>query len=152
MFNIIPWGKTERSTALDQRADHPFDSLFHRFFERWASPFALDQWQAGLGLEMDESEKEYVVRIDAPGFEAGDFDLHVTGNMLTVKAERKEEAGKKSKKNGQAASYRRVFRSVSLPHGADESNVAAQYKNGVLEIRVGKEAEVQGRRIEVKGV
>jgi HSP20 family protein len=152
MFNLIPWRRRETT-----RSDNPlallrneFDSLFDRFLG-WTNPMALDEWsgQNGWGLEMKDEDKELVVRAEAPGFEAEDFDVQVQGNVLTIRAQRKQETGKKDEDNF-AYSERRLERSVTLPAEIDHDKVQATYRNGILELHLPKSPEAQGRRIEVK--
>src|SRR5262245_15210650 len=68
-----------------QRTEHPLarfrdemDALFDRFFGRWP---ALPEWSSGpqqfWGVDVDETDKEVVVRAEAPGFEPQDFDIQV---------------------------------------------------------------------------
>jgi len=83
-----------------------------------------------------------LVRADAPGFEAGDFDVQVANDVLTIKAERKEE------KDGQVE--RQLYRTLTLPAGVRADDVEARYRNGVLELRLPRAEEAAGKRIEVK--
>ena len=85
---------------------------------------------------------------ELPGFEPEDFDIKVTGDMLTVRAEHKDE--KKEKNGGSSYHYGSFTRSFSLPHGVNEQNIDARYHSGVLELRLPKTAEVCSKRIEVK--
>jgi HSP20 family protein len=158
MFNLIPWKKQVNAGRgeLVRADEHPlgrirdeFEALFDRFLGRWPAPFA-GTWgfQPLWGLDMDDTGKEVVVLADAPGFEADDFDVAVSGNVLTIRAERKQEAGDKG--NGHRYSERRLRRTVTLPAGTDPNQVEAHYRNGVLEVRLPRTAEAQGRRIAVK--
>jgi HSP20 family molecular chaperone IbpA len=47
---------------------------------------------AACGQEADD---EIVVRAEAPGFEPKDFDIHISGNTLTIEGEHKEEGEEK---------------------------------------------------------
>ena len=90
----------------------------------------------------------YLAHFDAPGFEVGDFDVKVSGSQLTVSAERKES---KAEKNGSSIRYGRFERSLYLPDGAEIDQIEAQYRNGVLELKIPKGREAQNvKRIEVK--
>lgn len=159
MFGLTPWRKREVATqgAPAPVNEHPvhqlrdeFNSLFERFFGSWPSAFNAD-WQ-GLqpfwGLDLEDAGNEVVVRAEAPGFETGDFDIQVSGNRLTIRAERKRE--EKDKGNGFSYSECRLHRSVTLPPGTDTERVDARYRNGVLEIHLPKSPEAQGKRITVK--
>jgi HSP20 family molecular chaperone IbpA len=73
------------------------------------------------------------LRAELPGIDPEkDVEITVDDGVLTVKAERREE-----KKEGGRSEFRygSFARSVTLPAGADEENVAASYRDGILEVR-----------------
>jgi len=151
MFSLAPWKKDRNgSGALAARAEHPltlfrseFDSLFDRFLGGW--PGADAAGLGGWGLDLDETDSEVTVRVDAPGFEPGDFDVQVSGDTLRISAERKREEGK----NGYAE--RRFQRSVTLPAAVTADKVEADYRSGVLELRLPKAEQAKWRKIQVRG-
>jgi HSP20 family protein len=156
MFRLTPWRKKEGGSGGQPapRGGHPlarlrdeFDTLFDRFFSGWPAPFL----QRGWGLNVEETDKEVVVRAEAPGFEAQDFDVQLGGNLLTLRAEHEHEAEEKRDDYRTVKRRQSRFeRTVTLPAGIDRDRVEARYRNGVLEVRVGKTPEAQGKRIEVK--
>jgi HSP20 family protein len=158
MASLIPWRKGRNGAgSLSRPSDFPlsqlrneFDALFDRFFGGFPSLLS-EEWtgQGFWGLDMDDTGKEIVVRAEAPGFEPGDFDIRVTGNTLTIQAERKEESGKE--KGDSFFSQRRLQRSVTLPAGVDADKVDCKYKNGILELRLLRTEQAQPKRIQVKG-
>ena len=85
-----------------------------------------------------------IVREAVPGFEAKEIEVKISGNLLTVHAERKEKEGETEKVWGE------LERTVLLPEGVDTEHVEAVYRNGVLEVRLPKLPEAKERRIEVK--
>jgi HSP20 family protein len=156
MFSLIPWAKDRsgaRSGSLVERDSNPFallrrefDTLFDTFFDRW--PAALSP---GWGLDMEDSGKEVVVRAEAPGFEAQEFDVQLRGDQLYIRAEHKEEAKEGKEEEKSAASRYGIYeRWVTLPSGLDADKVEARYRNGVLEVHLPKTPEALGRKIEVK--
>jgi HSP20 family protein len=143
MFGLIPWRKQGNGLEVHQPRTpfgligSEFDSLFDRFFRGW-------NWPEMKGAELEETDTEVVVRMDAPGFEANDFDIRVSGDTVKVVAEHKEgEEGKKA--------HRRLEEYVALPLKTDPEKVEATYRNGVLELKLAKAEAAQGKRIEVKG-
>jgi HSP20 family protein len=158
MFNLTPWRSKEREggTAVGPRREqHPlfqlrneFDNLFNRFFGNWPTPFAGDMGDLNTGFEMEDTDKEVIIRAEAPGFEAEDFDVQIAGNLLTVKAHHKQES--KETKGEYQFAERHLERSVTLPAGADPNQVEARYHSGVLELRIARSPEAQAKRIEVK--
>jgi len=147
MFGLVPWKKGGNgSGALANRAEHPvslfrneFDTLFDRFFGPWP-----DGNGHGWGMETDETDTALTVKMDAPGFEPGDFDVQVSGDTLRVTAERKGE-------KGEGSFERRFGRSVPLPAPVDPEKVQAKYKSGVLELTLPKTEQAQWKKINVWG-
>jgi HSP20 family protein len=149
MLGLVPWTKN-RGGALAERDENPFallrrefDTLFDNFFHRWPTAF-----HAGWEANVEDTGKEVVVRAEAPGFEARDFDVQMRGDQLYIRAEHKEEA-----KEGEKVTSSRhgVFeRWLTLPSGLNADKVEACYRNGVLEVRLPKTPEALARKIEVK--
>jgi HSP20 family protein len=128
------------------------DSLFDRFFTGWPT-FA--NWGATgentWGLDVEENENEIVVRAQAPGFEPSDFDIHVSGNMLTIKAEHKGENSKTDEGYRYSEqSFASLQRLVPLSTAVDADKIDARYRDGNLELRLPRTESVAKRRIEVK--
>jgi len=101
-------------------------------------------------LEVKEDENKFQLHLDIPGMERKDLDISVSGNILTVKGERKEEEHKKEK--GCFYSERRYGsfqRSVELPVEVDADKVAATYKDGVLELVLPKSEKAKPKQIKV---
>lgn len=103
-------------------------------------------------LDLAETDNALEVRMDIPGMEAKDLDIQVNANVLTVSGERKEEHEEKGK------TYHRIerrvgtfSRSVTLPSPVKEDAVDAQYKNGILTVKLPKTEEAKSRKITVKG-
>lgn len=102
-------------------------------------------------LDLSETDGALEVRMDVPGVEPKDLDIQVNGNLLTICGQRKEEREEKGK------TYHRVerrtgsfSRSVTLPVAVKEDAVEAQYKDGILTIKLPKTESAKGKRITVK--
>jgi HSP20 family protein len=103
-------------------------------------------------IDLSETDNAVDVRMDVPGVKAKDIDIQINGNLLTVTAKREEEKEEKGR------TYHRVerqcgcySRSVSLPCQVNESEVAAEYHDGVLSITLPKTDESKAHKIKVKG-
>jgi HSP20 family protein len=112
-------------------------------------------WLTGAvtpALDMSETDTAIDVRMDLPGITAKDIDIQVNGNLLTVSGERKEEKEEKGKTFHRVErSYGSFSRTVTLPGAVNESEVAAEYKDGVLTITLPKTEESKAHKIKVKG-
>jgi HSP20 family protein len=120
-----------------------FAPLFERVFGRWPA-FAEAEDVPPYGPELEDAGEAIVVREAVPGFEAKEIEVKISGNLLTVRAERKEKEGETEKLWGE------LEHTVLLPEGVDTEHVEATYRNGVLEVRMSKLPEAKERRIEVK--
>jgi HSP20 family protein len=120
-----------------------FAPLFERMFGRWPA-FAETEGVPPYGPELEDKGEMIIVREAVPGFEANEIEVKISGNLLTVRAERKEKEDETEKVWGE------MERTVLLPEGTDTEHVEAVYRNGVLEVRLPKLPEAKVRRIEVK--
>ncbi len=159
---LVPWrGKSEAPARREDFYD-PFvafrremDRMFDNFLRGTGLP-ALGSWtDVTPSMDLNETDKEFVVTAELPGLDDKDFEVTVSGDMLTLKGEKKAE---REERNGDAHYIERRFgafsRSVRLPFEVKDEKVDAQYEKGVLTIRIPKPAELQrpARRIDVRRV
>jgi HSP20 family protein len=91
------------------------------------------------------------VRVDLPGLTADEIDVTVEAGILTIAGERRREDVQEGEGFIRSElTYGTFFRTIQLPDGADEENVEAVVRNGVLDIRVPIEQREQGRRVNVQ--
>jgi HSP20 family protein len=101
-------------------------------------------------IDIIESDKELIVTSDIPGLTKEDIDLKVTEDSLEISAESKRE--EKEEKEGylrRERSYRKFYRKVPLPKHVVPSEAKANYKNGVLEVRLTKKEETKSTKIDI---
>jgi HSP20 family protein len=132
------------------RVGDEFEALFNRFFAGWPVPSTRGFYPEGYyGVDTEETAKEYIFCVEAPGFEATDFDVNIVGELLTVKAVHKVITGEK-KTEAHAFAGRHFERCMTLPAGVLSEKIEVLYKNGILEIHVPKSEEAKPRRVIVK--
>jgi HSP20 family protein len=89
--------------------------------------------------------------MDLPGIAAKDIDVQVSGNVLTVSGHREEEKEEKGRTfHRLERRYGDFSRSVILPCAVVEDEVAAEYHDGVLTIKLPKTEESKAHKIKVK--
>lgn len=104
-------------------------------------------------IDLAEDEKELVVTAELPGLNEKDFEVTLSGDVLTIRGEKRAE---QEEKKGGATYIERRFgsfaRSIRLPFEVRDEKVDARYDKGVLTIRVPKPPEVKRvtRRIAVR--
>jgi HSP20 family protein len=123
----------------------PWLKEFDRFFNRAEFPFAYEELELGWvpELEVFQKNNRLTVRLDVPGLKKEELGVHVTDNMLTVEGERKRET--EEEKNHwytRERTYGKFYRTVPLPEGVNVKEVAATFKDGVLEVTVPLHAAV----------
>lgn len=158
-MRLTPWRKqadlsreTPGRSSLRGLRDQ-MDRLFDSFFG--GSPWS-DTGLSGASrswdpdLEFAETEKEFTIRAEMPGLNPEDIDIRVTGNVLTLSGEKKEET--EEKKRGTFLSERRYgsfVRSIELPAGVKPESIQAEYDKGVLTLKIAKGEGAGSRRIPV---
>lgn len=142
-------GLTRRSASLGllQRIRADFEQLY----DRLAGSFPLQRREAGMpwGVRVEETEDAVLIRAEAPGFAAGDFDLRLHGNRLVVYATHQTD-GPHDGSTGPMRREQRYYEAVLLPAGIDQEHVEAIYRDDILTVLMPKTAEGKGRRICVK--
>ena len=163
MPSLLPW--TRRRTTepggnggsltpagnfptLMRRMQTEFDDLFERF-THGASLAGIAPGMGGWrwGLEVEDKDDSLVVRAEAPGFEAGEFDIQVSENRLTLRAAHKREA---REQGGEYREERECYDTLTLPSGIDQNNIDACYHNGVLTLTIPKTPAAKAKKISVK--
>ncbi len=116
---------------------------------------ATSEWQTRAEwaplVDIVEDEKGYLIKAELPEVEKGDVRVTLERDVLTLAGERKAEAEEKGKKYHRVErSYGSFVRSFGLPDDADPNQVSAEFKSGVLHVRVLKAEAAKPRQIDVK--
>lgn len=124
----------------------PFRTRFDRVFEDTLAlgptvpQHAKNTMQ--MALDLPESETDFNIKVDMPGFERENIALNVTkDNRLVIIAERKTDKidnDGKTHYHRVERSYGAISRRVQLPQTADVEKTKAKMENGVLKITIGK--------------
>jgi HSP20 family protein len=106
----------------------------------WLPP--VDIYQMG--------EHELVLRAEVPDMSREDIDITVENFVLTIKGEKKlTDDIKEEQFHHVERQYGTFSRSFSLPHTVDAGKVSAEYRNGVLTVRLPLREEARPRQIKV---
>ena len=86
---------------------------------------------------VSETPEEYRIEAELPGVKQDDLQVQVENRVLTLRGERREKKEEKGEKYHRVeSSYGSFTRSFTLPEDADEDKVFADYKDGLLTVRV----------------
>ena len=136
--------------TIDPFAIDPFDDSFRAFMRPWR--FEAPEATPRIKLDLSELDGSYTVKAEIPGVRKEDIDVRVEGAQVTISAEVKTE--KEEKKDGRILRQERqqgyASRSFTLACPVDEAKVEASYKDGILELKLPKKADVASRRIAIQ--
>lgn len=97
-----------------------------------------------------EDDKHMVVEMQAPGFNEKDIEINVRNGVLEIRGEHTNTNESKDQKRNyiMRESHASFARRVVLPEGADEDNISAELKQGILKINVPVERP-EAKRIQI---
>lgn len=140
--------------ALREEMDRFFNRMFRpmdmfRPFEVAETKLFETVWAPSLDLS--ETEKEFVIRLEAPGIHKENLDVGVEGEVVTIsgtRQQRKEEEGEeyvwREREEG------KFVRCLRLPKPVMEDKVAATYEDGILLVRLPKQEPTVKSKITIK--
>ncbi len=142
---LIRWEPLRELESLNQQLRHFLNEPeWHTLFN-WSHTYVPR-------VDITEDEKNLYLTAEIPGAEKNDVKVHVENNVLKISGEKKKET---VQKNGnyyrEARTYGEFTRSLVLPAEVDESNIEANFKDGVLKIKMPKLiTKSTGKIIEIK--
>ena len=145
-MNIVRWDPFRELEGIQARLNRMFSDRPFRGIESEELSFA--EWAPAVDIQ--ETEKEYLVKADLPEVKKEDVKVEYESGILTVEGERKlenEEKGKTFHKIERG--YGKFVRRFALPTEVDGTMVSAEFKEGVLNVHLPKSANGK-RAITVK--
>lgn len=141
------WEPIRELEEMHRTMDRLFDS-----FQPFRFPMLGDETSAGRWLPLDVYEEgdTLVVKADVPGMKPEDVKVEVTGNMLTIRGEFKDE--REDRAEGHYIRERRYgsfHRSIGLPEGLSTDKVEASFENGVLTVHIPKSEAAKTKTVTV---
>ncbi len=114
-----------------------------------ASQQAAPAWAPAANIS--ETDAEYLIKAELPEVSKEDVKVTVDDGVITISGERRNELEHKDEKLHRIEScYGSFARSFRLPEDADVSAIQAESKNGILKVRVPKQAAARPRTVEVQ--
>lgn len=143
------WNPWETLEDMENQFETAFGRLPARFNGNKEENLVATEW-APL-VDIAEDEKEYMVKVELPEIKKDQVKVTVDDGVLSISGERKFEKEEKNKKYHRIErSYGSFLRSFSLPDGADGAKINAEFKDGVLVVRVPKTETAKTKAVEVK--
>ncbi len=102
-------------------------------------------------VDVFEKGDDLVIRAELPGVQREDIAIDIDDGTLTLQGERKRDQEMEDGRTYRVErSFGRFTRRFDLPKTVDASKISAQYKDGVLEIRLPKMDEAKPRKIQIQ--
>ena len=146
--------KAAKAKNIFERMDRLYDTISRRAFELFEKDGRVDGHDLNHWLEaereflhpvhirMEETDGEFVVHAELPGFTASDIEVNVEPRRVTITGKRES---KQENKKGNAIYVEQcsdeVFRTMELPAEVNPTKVTATLKDGVLDVQLPKAAE-----------
>lgn len=145
-MELVPWRPFGEVSSVRREMDR----LWNRFLGE--TPFDrtfTEEWLPSV--DISETEDKLLIKAELPGLEAKDVKVSVSGDVLTIKGEKRKEEEEKDEHHYCAERYYGSFkRSFQLSTGVQADKVEATFDKGVLKVTLPKVEEAKKKQIEVK--
>ena len=142
------WNPLQDLMVLQDRMNRLFEDATQR----------RNQAEAGTGDEFEradwtpasdiyETESGYLIALDLPGIDRNALEIDIDDNRLVVKGVRPIAESKQHRSERPRGKFLRTY---SVPAAVDQARIAAEYKDGVLQVSLPKRTEQKPKRIDVK--
>jgi HSP20 family protein len=141
---LVRWEPAREVDSLQTEVNRVFDAFFGQ------GTSSSRRWVPAMDLV--ETEDHLVLRADLPGLSHEDVEIEIKDGVLTVSGERRADHEEKSEGYFRVErSFGRFSRSLTLPKGVEADSVAAEFEDGVLEVRIPKPEQRKPHRVEIAG-
>ena len=99
--------------------------------------------------DVSERPEGYVVAVDLPGIDRSALEINLENERLSIKGARVFENGAEAqhRKERPQGKFNRTF---AVPAAVDPEQIEAEYKDGVLYVRLPKRKEPKGQAVKIK--
>jgi HSP20 family protein len=141
------WNPLHDLVSLQDRMNRLFEDASQRRANEAGVRDELEQADWYPAADVGEDENEYTVALDLPGVDRTTVDISVDDNRLTIKGTR---PGPATTLHRSECPQGKFLRSFSVPGVVNQSDIKADYKDGVLRVHLPKRAERKPQRVEIK--
>ena len=98
----------------------------------------------------NRNKRQFIVKAELPGLDPKDVNVSITGNLLTIKGEKKKETEEKDENHHFVERYFGSFqRSFELPANIKQEKIDASFDKGVLKVTLPKTDEAKKKEIKI---
>ncbi|GAA6619966.1 Hsp20/alpha crystallin family protein [Scytonema sp. NUACC26] len=124
-------------------------NALQRLFEETRVPFERDFVKVPAA-ELTQTDDAVNLKLELPGMDAKDLDIQVTEKAVAISGERKSETKTEDKGTTRTEfHYGKFQRVIPLPVKIQNTNVKAEYKDGILNLTLPKKEEEKNKVVKV---
>ena len=131
---------------------HEMSSLQRQLNRLFDDALTTDSWDEWSNLskipaaELTETDEALHLKLEVPGIEAKDLDIQVMADRVAISGERKSEIQEKTRSEFRYGKFSRV---IPLPVKIQNTNVTAEYKDGILNLTLPKAEDEKNKVVKV---
>jgi len=148
-MSMVRWDPFREFAQLQDRINRAFTDSYGRSGVGDEGLLTGGAWVPPVDI-YENGNHELVLKAELPDMTREDIDITVDNGTLTIKGEKKLSNDVKEEQFHRIERRYGVFsRTFSLPQSVDAAKVAAEYRNGVLTVRLPLREEARPRQIKV---
>lgn len=144
---MAQWNPLHDLVSLQDRMNRLFEDASQRRASEAKSSDEVEGADWYPPADVGEDDGEYTVAVDLPGIDRATLDISVDDNRLTIRGER---GGQEMTRQRGECPRGKFLRTFSVPAAVDQSDIRADYKDGVLQVHLPKRPERKAQRVEIK--
>ena len=139
------WDPFESLADIREEMNRLFDRSFLRRGDGGV------QGEFAPAIDVAEEKDSFLVRADLPGLSKDNVSVTLQDNYLTIRGEKKhEEETKEANYYHRERVHGTFSRTIQLPTAVDARKIEANFKDGVLQVRLPKSEDAKPKQIDVK--
>jgi len=144
-MNLVP--RKQFSGLVGMREE--MDRLWDRFMDDWPMPAVFGKGWSPTA-DVSETKDKLIIKAELPGLEPDDIKITLSGDLLTIKGEKKKEKEEKDEQHYSLERYCGEFqRCFRLPVEVKADKIEADFDKGVLTITMPKVAKSAQKEIKI---
>ena len=144
-MTLVRWDPFREVAALQERMNRAFGDVYGRS----ATEDLSGRWTPAVDIY--ESPDALVLKAELPDMKREDIHITVENGMLTLSGERRADSDVRQEQYHRVErSYGAFSRSFSLPATVDGGRASAEYKNGVLTVKLPRREDAKPKQINIE--
>jgi HSP20 family protein len=146
---IIRWEPFRELLTTQDRFNQLFNQTLSQAFGSEGQELGSRTWAPAVDIY--ENDHNLVINAELPGVDPKDVEVRVENNTLFIRGERKfEKSTNEGNYHRVERSYGSFSRSFTLPSTVSAENAQAEYKDGILTLKLAKREEAKPKTIKIE--